>query len=64
MNLKKIHRILKSCLIALNFDPTTLIEIAVYILSKSKRYSTIMYWVEVKEIIKISLGKMSETRTA
>ena len=28
---KKIHRILRSCLIALYFDPTTLIEIAVYI---------------------------------
>ena len=32
MNLfiKKIHKILSSCLIALYFDPTTLIEIAVY----------------------------------
>ena len=27
---KKIHRILRSCLIALYFDPTTLIKIAVY----------------------------------
>ena len=27
---KKIHRIFRSCLIALFFDPTTLIEIAVY----------------------------------
>ena len=26
---KKIHRILRSCLVALYFDPTTLIEIAV-----------------------------------
>ena len=31
LNHKKIHRILRFCLIALYFDPTTLIEIAVYL---------------------------------